>query len=321
MTTSNYKPSYVWPNPAFPFRIYFESETLRIFIIENIQHNWEWLSKYHNKFRKSDYFFVYCGWYHSPYFAKQAEMIFSELKLKKENFFFLFNSKIEKDNFEAEGFKGEIINQNAWLDENLVMRVIPDEKKLYDAIYIARFSAFKRHELAEKVENLALVAGNNHGNPINQKIPSHIYKNDAPLTPDQVCEKINQSRCGLILSAEEGACFSSSEYLLCGIPVVSTHSVGGRDAWYDDYNSRVVEPDPAKIRDAVSYFLDNPRDPYKIRNDHITKAQVYRNKFIDRLGSLFYQHGIQQDARQYFINTFFHKLRKSYKPDFDEIFK
>lgn len=321
MTTSNYKPSYVWPNPAFPFRVYFESEALRIFIIENIQHNWEWLSKYHHKFRTSDYFFVYCGWYHSPYFAKQAAIIFTELKLRRENFFFLFNSPVEKFNFENEGFVGEVINHNAWLDESLVMRVTPNEKKLYDAIYIARLSAFKRHELAGEVENLALVAGNNHGNPINQKLPSHIYKNESPLTPDQVCEKINQSRCGLILSAEEGACFSSSEYLLCGIPVVSTYSLGGRDVWYDNYNSMVVEPDPNKIKEAVSYFKENPRDPYKIRNDHIAKAQTYRNKFIDKLGSLFYRYDVKLDARQYFTETFFHKLRKSYKPSFEEIFK
>lgn len=123
-----YKPSYVWPNPAFPFRVYFESEKLRIFIIENIQHNWNWLSKYHKKFKDSDYFFVYCGWYHSEYFAKESEIIFDELGLKKENFYFMFNQSNEQINFESKGFKGELLNQNCWLDENLVMKPLGLEK-------------------------------------------------------------------------------------------------------------------------------------------------------------------------------------------------
>jgi glycosyltransferase involved in cell wall biosynthesis len=316
-----YKPSYVWPNPAFPFRVYYNGPECRVFIIENIQHNWEWLSKYHNKIRDNDYFFVYCGWYHSEGFAKEADKIFSELKLKKENFFIMFNSEKEKHNFEPYGFNGDVINHNAWLDENLVMKVLPDVEKVYDAIYIARLSAFKRHELATKVKNLALVAGINHGNPINDRLPQYSYKNETPLTPDLVCEKINQSKCGLLLSAMEGACFSSSEYLLCGIPVVSTVCLGGRDVWYDDYNSIIVEPDEKEISCAVEQLIEIPKDPYKIRNDHISKAQVFRNKFINELGKIFYKNNVLYDARVFFNENYIHKLRKSYRPDFENIFR
>jgi len=315
-----YKPTYTWPNPAFPFRVYYDGPECRIFVIENIQHNWNWLSEYHNKIRNNDYFFVYCGWYHSENFAKEADVIFTELNLNKDNFFIMFNSEKEMSNFLPYGFKGDVINHNAWLDENLVMKVQPNIPKEYDSIYIARLSAFKRHELAVKVPNLALVAGINHGNPINDNLPPHIYKNDVPLKPDEVCVKINQSKCGLLLSAIEGACFSSSEYLLCGIPVVSTFCEGGRDVWYNQYNSIVVEPDEDKIADAVSFFIENPRDPFKIRNDHISLAQVFRNRFIDKLGSIFYQNGVLLDAREYFEENYFHKLRKSYRPNFDEIF-
>lgn len=316
-----FKPSYVWPNPAFPFRVYYDGPECRVFIIENIQHNWEWLSTYHNQIRDNDCFFVYCGWYHSEGFAKEADKIFSELNLRKENFYIMFNSIKEMMNFEPYGFTGDVINHNAWLDENLVMKVLPNVEKLYDAIYIARLSAFKRHELANKVRNLALVAGINHGNPINENLPPHIYKNDIPLTPDEVCRKINQSKCGLLLSAMEGACFSSSEYLLCGIPVVSTYSNGGRDVWYNDYNSLEVEPNPSDIFEAVEYFIHNNRDPFKIRNDHIAQAQIYRNKFIDELGKIFYKYGVPLNSRSYFEENYFHKLRKSHRPDFDAIFK
>ncbi|WP_133468411.1 glycosyltransferase [Paraglaciecola marina] len=316
----SYKPTYTWPNPAFPFRVYFDSPNCRIFIIENIQHNWNWLSAYASKIKPTDYFFVYCGWYHSPHFAEQADQIFKELKLCKDNFFIMFNSPKEKENFQELGFVGDVINHNAWLDEHLVMQVLPSAEKAYDALYIARLSAFKRHELAVYVNNLALVAGINHGNPLNDNLPPYKFKNELPLKPDEVCIKINESKCGLILSAMEGACFSSSEYLLCGIPVVSTHCEGGRDVWYTNYNSLIVDPDPKKISEAVEYFVKNPRNPYKIRNDHIALAQVHRNKFIDELGNIFFKHGIEIDSRKYFEENYFHKLRKSYAPDFDKIF-
>jgi len=315
-----YKPSYVWPNPAFPFRLYYNGPECRIFIIENIQHNWEWLSTYHKKIRENDYFFVYCGWFHSESFAKEADQIFAELSLNKDNFFIMYNSELEMSNFTPYGFKGDVINHNAWLDENLVMKVLPDVEKVYDAIYVARLSAFKRHELAKNVSNLALVAGINHGNPVNDLLPPYSYKNDLPLSASEVCEKINQSRCGLLLSAMEGACFSSSEYLLCGIPVVSTKCLGGREVWYNDYNSKVVDADVKKISDAVEYFIETPLDPYKIRNDHITQAEGYRNKFIDAIGQIFYRNSVALDSRVHFNESYFHKLRKSYRPDFEKIF-
>jgi glycosyltransferase involved in cell wall biosynthesis len=315
-----YKPSYVWPNPAFPFRLYFESNQLRIFIIENIQHNWEWLSQYHSQFRDTDYFFVYCGWYHSEYFAKEAEAIFCELGLNKNNFYFMYNQSSEEDNFSAKGFKGELLNQNCWLDENLVMKPLKIDKQ-YDAIYVGRFSAFKRHYLAEKVPNLALVAGNNHGNMVAEGIPDHIYLNENPLKPDEVCEKINQAKCGLILSEQEGACFASSEYLLCGIPVVSTPELGGRSVWYDDYNSIVCDPDPDAIADAVQFFIDSPRDPQVIRARHIAKANYYRAKFVLKFAELLDKHNVVGvNPFRYFEDNYIHKLRKSQKPDFEKLF-
>lgn len=316
-----YKPSYTWPNPAFPFREYYTGDNCRVFIIENIQHNWNWLSKYHKKIRKTDVFFVYCGWYHNKYFADQAEEIFTELGLIKENFFIMYNSPKEMENFQKYGFKGDVINHNAWLDENLVMQVKPEINKKFDALYIARLSEFKRHYLAAKVPNLALVAGINHGNPIAENLPPHAYKNDKQLTPDDVCQKINESRCGLLLSASEGACFSSSEYLLCGIPVVSTVSTGGRDVWYNEYNSIVCEPNEEAIKEAVLFFINNPRDPQRIRMEHIKQAQSYRARFNKEIQRYFDYFDEKENASLYFNSAYFHKLRKSYQPDFESIFQ
>ncbi len=315
-----YKPTYTWPNPAFPFREYYKGDNCRIFYIENIQHNWEWLSKYHTKFRDTDYFFVCCCWYHDEFFAKEAQAIFEELGLKKSQFYIMFNSPHEMSNFAPYGFEGDVINHNAWLDESLFSNFGDDVEKKYDAICVARLSAFKRHYLAAKVPRLALIAGINHGNPESEALPPYTYRNEKVLSADEVCMKMNESRCGLIMSEKEGACYSSSEYLLTGIPVVSTKSFGGRDVWYNDYNSIVCEPDEDAIAEAVQHFVDNPRDPERIRRDHIALARVYRFKFIAKLGEIFSKHSVDIDPEAYFKDTFMHKFRKSYRPNFDEIF-
>lgn len=315
-----FKPSYVWPNPAFPFRVYYNSDKLRIFIIENIQHNWEWFKLYSHRFRDTDVFLVYGGWYHSPAFAREAQKIFDVLQLDKSQFYFMYNSPKEQKNFSPYGFEGSVINHNTWLDETHVMNIRPQIKKRFNAIYVGRYSPFKRHYLASKVANVAHVAGNNHNNPQSDGIPKPVYKNDAPLSPDEVCNKINESHTGLILSSQEGACFASSEYLLCGIPVVSTVSTGGRDVWYDSYNSYICEDDPLDVAEGVQHFLDNPRDPRVIRRRYIELSHLYRQKFTLLLANLFEKYQVNEDPQAYFEAQFIHKLRKSYTPDFEEIF-
>lgn len=318
---SGFKPNYVWPNPAFPFREYFTHKKCRIFIIENIQHNWNWMAEWGESIRKTDYFFVYCGAFHDHEFATQAQGVFDALGLAKENFFFMFNSREEMKNFEPFMFKGALINHNAWLDENAVMRPKPETQKLFDAIYVGRRSAFKRHMLAEKVPRLALVAGINHGNNISPAPELPAYINESPLNPGEVCEKINQSHVGLILSEREGACFASSEYLLCGIPVVSTFSKGGRDIWYNEDNSIQCPPDAEAIADAVETLKSERVDPFHIRNMHIAQAALHRARFVKQLQNVFNRFGVVDiSAEAYFIEHYEHKMRRSYRPDFASIF-
>jgi glycosyltransferase involved in cell wall biosynthesis len=312
---------YTWPNEAFPFRLYFDHPKCRIFILENIQHNWEWFKEYHQDFKPTDYFFICSGWYLSENSAKTADKIFNLLQMNKQQFFIMYNDQKEKENFEQYGFIGDIINNNCWLDENLVMKVKPNIKKIYDAIYVARLDTFKRHYLASKVDNLALVAGRSYGTPIND-IPNHKYKNEFPITPEEVCEKINQSKCGLILSHTEGACFASSEYLLCGIPVVSTPSFGGRDVWYNEDNSIVCAADEDSVKDAVDKIKLKTHDPQKIRENYITQSKQYRNRFINEFQYILDKFGVTDIyADRYFYENYFHKIRKSHKPNLEQIFR
>jgi glycosyltransferase involved in cell wall biosynthesis len=315
-----YKSAYVWPNAAFPFRLYYESEKVRIFIIENIQHNYEWFSEYSNKFRANDYFFVILGSHWNKYLLDNALEMFEHLNLNFDNFFVMYNDHRDKKLFFDSGFQGEVINNNCWLDYNKDMNVLPFSEKKYKAIYVGRMTPVKRHYLANSVDDLALVAGNIYGNNKEVTPPPHIYKNDKPLTANEVALKINESHCGLILSEKEGACFASSEYLLCGTPVVSTRSEGGRDYWYDDYNSIICGESESEIKDAVEFFVQNPLDPLKIRANHIGKSNLLRAKFLLKISKIFERHGVEDDPIKFFNDNFFHKMRVSHKPKFDVIF-
>ena len=310
-------PSYVWPNPAFHFRSYFEGNNCRIFIIENIAHNWIWLKDYSFKFRENDFFIVQLGWYFDEYLVSECERIFQILELKKSNFYFMFPDFPAKTLFEYYGFTGEIVNHNCFLDENLFE--IRRREKIYNAIYTARRAPFKRHYLANEIENLALIAGDNSGENSNE-LPNHIYINEKHLNSNEVIDKLSESKVGIILSEFEGACYSSSEYLLCGLPVVSTRSHGGRDIWYNSYNSIICDANPESVAQAVVRLSSYNRDPERIRSMHIKLANQLRMNFIKILNKIFERAKESESADEVFKLKFKHKLLTSEKPDFDTIF-
>lgn len=319
-STPLFTPCYVWPGKRIPFRLYLEDIKCRIFIIENLQHNFQWLSEYRCKFRKNDHFLVIVGCYYHDALVEEAHRMFDALGLNKANFYILCNDERDMELFEKYQFHAVLVNQNAMLDENQTMFPLPTVK-LYDAIYVARLIELKRHYLANLIGNLALVAGPTAGSAPSNSIPPHTFRNELELPPSEVCKKINQSYCGLILSANEGASFVSSEYLLCGIPVVSTQSEGGRSIWYNAYNSIIAEPTPASIKEAVNYFVNNPRDPERIRNDHILLGNLHRQRFIHLISSILEKSGIQYiDAQKYFTSHFFHKMREGIEPSYEKLF-
>jgi hypothetical protein len=322
MSNDIFKPSYVWKSDSFPFFVYFENKFTRFIFIENLLHNFNWLSKYRNRIKSSDFFFVQVGWHHFDYLIKECSDMFDALDLNREQFIIFANDPDSLINFQKYGFRCVFINQNAWLDENSVMKIMPGFIKKYDAIYIARNLEWKRHYLSDLVSNKAFVVGSIHGEPLCNRFPSSNYINSEVLNPSEVCIKINESKCGLILSEVEGACYASSEYLLCGIPVVSSSSWGGRDIWYNNNNSLIVnDPDPNKIMDAVNYFCNISLDPYKIRFEHIKKSIEFRTKFIELNFELYSQvsNGFY-DFYDHFDKNFIHKMKVVQVPDFDNIF-
>ncbi len=122
-------------------------------------------------------------------------------------------------------------------------------------------------------------------------LPHADYLNGPPgsyrrLMQPEVAEAYSTARVGLCLSAVEGAMYASTEYLLAGIPVVSTHSKGGRDRLFDPAHSRIVEDDPASIAEAVRELAELRIDPLEIRGSVFTKMQTHRARLARTMSEL-----------------------------------
>ena len=301
---------YTWPNPAFPFRLYYDKHNIRVFIIENLFHNYKWLKQVVPKIKPTDYFFVYVGWNISKYIAETNRRVLDDLGLDSKQFFFMFNDYNEMSISSDYGLHGDVINQNAWLDENQLQ--IQDVEKEYDAVYIARPSAFKRHYLASSVPKLALVAGGNNHGQLDIELPQCVNDPTERLDREGIKEIINKSGCGLCLSQEEGACFASSEYLLCGVPVVATQSSGGGDMWYTLENSIVASDTPECIAAAVHKINSMNLSPQNIRDDHIKKMKIFRDRFIKIFDQVIQERGVTgESGAKYLRENYIDKMRTS----------
>jgi glycosyltransferase involved in cell wall biosynthesis len=199
------------------------------------------------------------------------------------------------------GFEALTLNQNCLLND-AVFRPLQDVSPIYDAVYNAQLAPFKRHELAAKIERLALIFYPTPGCTTPQfhaeharlgtLMPHATFVNKLTLEGCELLshEKINvvlaQSRVGLCLSAEEGTMKASMEYLFAGLSVVSTPSIGGRDVYFDDEYCLIAEPDPRSIREAVKALAARAVPRERVRAKTLARVEMDRARYITFVQSL-----------------------------------
>ncbi len=191
-----------------------------------------------------------------------------------------------------------IFNRNAMLDPNDYF-VQSKQPKIYDAIYNANFYKYKRHELISTLSNVGLIYYlRNEQNKIhyiddeemiygqqlrtqfqnnpNVTLLNDIYGSYKFLSKREICEFYNQSYCGLCLSDVEGACLVSMEYLLSGLPVVSTKNIGGRDVFLKNTKYALVDiqDNVDFVYDAVEYFKQNHIESIYIVNETLHRIDI-----------------------------------------------
>lgn len=208
----------------------------------------------------------------------------------------------------ARGVDAVLVSHNAFVDER-IFRPLPDRARRYDAVYNARFVRWKRHDLAREVTRLALlgyVAGDDPAyiEELRRQLPRAAWVNEwrdgapAALPPEAVNEVLNEAHVGLCLSAAEGAMFASTEYLLSGLAVVSTPSVGGRDLFFDPDFCVIVEPDFRRIGEAVRDLMgrDIARDLVRART--LARVDAQRRRFHDLVQTIYRGHGVTRSFEE-----------------------
>jgi glycosyltransferase involved in cell wall biosynthesis len=215
------------------------------------------------------------------------------------------------------GVSAHFINQNAFLDERL-FTIQPDAIKIYDAVYNARMVPFKRHELAAEVSRLLIIGGTysqddsvEHFHKVKAALPTAQFTMEMSpdcLAPQDVNLLLNQSRVGLCLSAVEGTMYAATEYLLCGLPVVSTASVGGRDSWFDPRFTRIVPDDPHAVADAVQELIALQISPDLIRAETLNRMWDHRRRFLDLGQSIYSAHNCSREFARDFYSNFRNKI-------------
>jgi hypothetical protein len=211
------------------------------------------------------------------------------------------------------GFRAAWVHHNCWLDERLFQPLgLPKE---FLAVMVTQPAVYKRPWLASEVPGLAIVAGRPFvasGVDL-EAIPHAAYVTD--VASAEVCRIINQSEVGLILSEEEGGCFASSEYLMCGIPVVSTPSRGGRDVFYDTDNALIVDPSAVDVARGVVELASRRLDAVQISGRHLERAKEFRATFAREVLSVaLAEIGSKREAGEVLTSCFQHKMVEWLRP-------
>jgi len=189
-----------------------------------------------------------------------------------------------------DGVSGQYISNNVFHPVDTF--TIQCREKFFDAVVNAVGATFKRTHLCARIENLCCVRRSPESTDFSRDdmYDAALLKpkviNYRHLPRQEVIRFLNESYCGVILSAVEGECRAAAEYLYCGLPVVSTPSQGGRAAWFDDYNSIIVEPDEFAVRDAVLELKSRVQSGAVSASTIRSNALALRTRFLTRAQSM-----------------------------------
>lgn len=190
-----------------------------------------------------------------------------------------------------------LAGHNAFIDEDFY-HIKPEIPRNTSFICNSAFEPYKRRYLQNSLSDIVHI-GYYHGNS-DAHVPKNGYcpnfttvrtKSDwKPLSTEEVRDFYNRCKVGVILSELEGSCYSSGEYLLCGLPVVSTRCWGGRQHWYNSSNSIICDANESSVVQACHAALDKIKQgvfkPYEIRQGHIDEMNRQRTNLVNAVFDL-----------------------------------
>ena len=210
-----------------------------------------------------------------------------------------------------------LANHNAFLDPARYPLAKKGKRKFH-ALYIARITPFKRHELAERIRNLHLIGS------YSEKEKEYFVRTIAKFSEAKWSQKVPsffigkricEASCGLALSAVEGAMFSCGEYTLCGVPVVNTRNLGGRDTLLPEFAVRYADDTAESVAENVEYWVNNTVDPVEIRDGFLKLANPQKELVQDLINSIagkkvHLPHKLNVRCRLFPLTKLLHGIRK-----------
>lgn len=216
-------------------------------------------------------------------------------RLPLAHFVVLANTEAEAWLLSRLGVPNILANELIFVDEQIYNLPEHAAAPAYEASYVARLLPFKRHQLAANVDPLLLVYGQateGEKQAVRDLLPHAHFHNDKTGTyrhcnGQEVANLIATSATGLALSAEEGSMRAFMETLLCGVPVVTTRSRGGRARYALEPYVVTVAPEKADIARAVKKLVAANIKGEEIRAAMRHQVEIERSRFMMGLEAIF----------------------------------
>jgi hypothetical protein len=218
---------------------------------------------------------------------------------------FLAATRTALENYRKVGLPAIVCSGNAFVDETIFASV-PAEPKRFDAIYNAVFGSYKRHELCRDIAKLGLLyhrypyflaSEPDHVANIRTLLAHATFINELdgpyrPFTLREIPVWLARARVGLCLSAHEGPMRACAEYLYCGLPVVTTPSIGGRDRMLDPAYAIQADPTPKAVAQAVGELIARRIEPASIRAAALAAVRPDRLRLVQLIAAIFQEEGL-----------------------------
>jgi len=230
--------------------------------------------------------------------------VLHRLTHRRHRLVLLANTKGEEDLLRKHGEAAFAVNKSCAVSET-VFRPLEGVPVEFDAIYNAQLAAFKRHELALQVENCAFVCYwtdygglkeedakrliRRHSQSGSRQVFLNTFGADglpARMPPEDVNRQLNRAAVGLALSEIEGVMLANTEYLLAGLPVVTTPALGGRMHYHDPEYCLTVPPDPRAVAEAVAVLKARRIPRAYIRNKTLARIERDRRRFVEAINAV-----------------------------------
>jgi glycosyltransferase involved in cell wall biosynthesis len=199
------------------------------------------------------------------------------------------------------------INKNCFIDESIFKieeNIIKEEK----GIYVTALKQKKRIHLCKDINEINLIAN------YSQEPEQHINLNGINIINKEFIKKhdlykyYNKALFGCIFSIQDCSSNVSCEYLLSGLPVLTTRSSGGRNIWYNKYNHILIEPNQNSLKEAISLCKEKIEkgifNSELIRRKQLKLMLDFRfkfNKLISQISNLNLEECIEKFNEKFFI--------------------